>query len=208
MATQNIRQMMRDHDKEVEERRKNALLEEEEQKAKGEKILKEKKDKIIAFKLAGKEALKGKIFTRDVRPPKEIFLEQNTGEIKVETSSYVPIKQQIERFMDAGSTLQDIRAQTFDQGAIDENRDGFKDINIPVYPTKIEVIDIKKQTFKRMAESERNRKADLRKQEEVDRNNQGEPTQDKETGNNAPTPNDKIPVDGQSPGKEDNPIGK
>lgn len=84
---------------------------------------------------------KGKQFDHKTRPDKIDFREVNTGEIRVDSSGFVPVSEQIRMFTSGGRTLDNIREQRSTQQYADENRDMFRDETLKQYPTILEAMD-------------------------------------------------------------------
>ena len=89
-----------------------------------------------------REKYKGQTFDRHNRPDKKDFLKINSGEILVETSGFIPVSEQVNRFERAGVNLRAEMEKKYDYGVIDDDRDGFRDGALQQYPDKIESFDM------------------------------------------------------------------
>lgn len=76
------------------------------------------------------------------RPDKDDYTEINSGEIMVETSGYIPLREQVMRFERAGISLKEEMAKLYDFSPRDDNHDGFQDDIIQQYPDNIEGFEI------------------------------------------------------------------
>lgn len=99
-----------------------------------------------------------KYFTREKRPDKKDFLEINSGQIITETAGYIPMSEQVRQFERAGLHLEEQRAQLSDYGQEDQDKDGFRDLNISLYPDLISITEASRANYRRLQDAQRKAK--------------------------------------------------